>query len=98
MVYVAHDGTVGGKKSTVKWISDFFSAIYSFFALFFASILDPPKIENTQSSRRTYAQRNGGRSFKGGGSGGQRLGRSGGSNIRGVSNLQGACEARMGGG
>jgi len=96
MVYVASDGTVGGRKSTSQWIRDFFMAIYNFFALFFTSILNPPTIQSSNRQRSTYAQRNGGRSFNSRG-GGNTLGR--GSNIRGIGNLQGgSCEARMGGG
>jgi len=47
MVYVASDGTVGGRKSTSQWIRDFFMAIYNFFALFFTSILNPPTIQSS---------------------------------------------------
>ncbi|CAB9527005.1 expressed unknown protein [Seminavis robusta] len=96
MVYVSGDGTVGGSKSIGRWFSDLFAAIYSFFALFFSSIMNPPTI-SASSSNRTYAQRNGGRSHNyGGGNSGNRLGR--GSNVRGVGSLQSNAEARMGGG
>lgn len=45
---------------------------------------------------RSYAQRNGGRTHAAGGKG-NRLGNRG-SNIRGISNLQGTCDAKLGGG
>jgi len=53
MVYVARDGTVGGSKTPGRWISDFFNSIYQFFALFFASILNPPKVDAVSSNVRT---------------------------------------------
>jgi Selenoprotein SelK_SelG len=87
MPYINHDGTVGGRKSIVRTITDFFQGIIDFMALFFSALTNPPqRIE----SRATYGQRNNGRSYSSG------TGRPGGSNIRGVKNLGGA-EARMGG-
>lgn len=87
MPYINHDGTVGGRKSIVRTITDFVQGIFDFIALFFGAITNPPqRIE----SRSTYGQRNNGRSYASGGSG-----RPGG-NIRGVKHL-GDAEARMGG-
>lgn len=51
MVFVNHDGTVGGRKSFGRLVSDFFMGIYSFFALFFSSIMNPPAV---QSSVRAF--------------------------------------------
>jgi hypothetical protein len=95
MTYVSADGTVGGRKSVIRSISDFFAAILDFVALIFTSITNPPpRLEN----RGNFAQRNQGRAYRSGvntsrsnGGGGSR------SNIRGVKNLQGACDAKMGG-
>jgi Selenoprotein SelK_SelG len=96
MPYVSADGTVGGRKSILRSISDFFAAILDFIGLIFTSITNPPpRLEN----RGNYAQRNQGRTYRSGvntsrnnGGGGTR------SNIRGVKNLQGSCDAKMGGG
>ena len=96
MSYVSANGTVGGRKSIGRSISDFLAGILNFFALIFTSITNPPqRLEGSG----TYGQRNNGRSYRGGG-GGSTLGGGGrgGSNIRGVKNLQGNSEARMGGG
>lgn len=49
MVYVARDGTVGGRKSIGQAVSDFIKAIYEFIMLFFHTIMNPPSIENAQS-------------------------------------------------
>ena len=86
MPYINHDGTVGGRKSFVRRITDFFQGIIDFVALFFSAITNPPqRIE----SRATYGQRNNGRSYS---SNGPRPG----GNVRGVKHL-GDAEARMGG-
>jgi hypothetical protein len=87
MPYINHDGTIGGRKSIVRTIKDFFRGVIDFISLFFSAITNPPqRIE----SRATYGQRNNGRSHSAGG------GRPTGSNIRGVKHL-GNAEARMGG-
>jgi hypothetical protein len=85
MPYVGRDGTVGGRKSTMRMITDFFQGIFDFVGLFFGAITNPPQRIESQA---TYGQRNNGRSYRGTGSGG--------SNIRGVKNL-GDASARMGG-
>ena len=96
MVYVSADGTVGGRKSVTRSISDFFAAIFDFIALIFTSITNPPqRLEN----RGNYAQRNQGRAYRSGVSTNRGSGGGGTmSNIRGVKNLQGTCDAKMGGG
>ena len=93
MTYVSANGTVGGRKSVYRTLTDFFQGILDFVALIFTSITNPPQRLDNSS---TYAQRNNGRAYRSGGrstgSGGSRA------NIRGVKNLQGACDAKMGGG
>jgi Selenoprotein SelK_SelG len=94
MPYVSADGTVGGRKSVTRTITDFFRAIFDFVALIFTSITNPPpRLEN----RGNYAQRNQGRAYRSGTSSGGRGGGGTRSNIRGVKNLQGTCDAKMGG-
>jgi hypothetical protein len=92
MPYVSANGTVGGRKSIYRTIADFFQGIVDFIALIFTSITNPPQRLEQGS---TYAQRNNGRAYRSGGrgtgSGGSRA------NIRGVKNLQGPCDAKMGG-
>lgn len=89
MPYINNDGTVGGKKPFLRLIRDFFVGIIDFVALFFGALTNPPqRIE----SRATFNQRNNGRSYTSSSSRPSR-----GSNIRGVKNLGGNCEARMGG-
>jgi hypothetical protein len=96
MPYVGRDGTIGGPKSISRTISDFFAAIINFVALIFSSITNPPQ---RLESRATYAQRNNGRAYRGGSTnGGNTLGGGRGSNIRGVKNLCGGADAKMGGG
>mmetsp|Transcript_118164 Transcript_118164/g.176575 ORF Transcript_118164/g.176575 Transcript_118164/m.176575 type:complete len:86 (+) Transcript_118164:165-422(+) len=85
MPYVGSDGTVGGRKSLSRTISDFFAGIINFIGLFFSAITNPPQRIESQA---TYGQRNNGRSY--------RSGSSGGSNIRGVKHL-GSASAKMGG-
>lgn len=93
MPYVGADGTIGGPKSIGRTITDFFAAIINFISLIFTSITNPPsRLESTG----TYASRNNGRTVRPTGSTGG--GRRPGSNIRGVKNLQGSCDAKMGGG
>mmetsp|Transcript_8645 Transcript_8645/g.21261 ORF Transcript_8645/g.21261 Transcript_8645/m.21261 type:complete len:96 (-) Transcript_8645:441-728(-) len=95
MAYIGRDGTVGGQeqKTIRRKITDFFSGIFNFIALFFAAITNPP---SAIESRGSYAQRNNGNHYRGGG--GRALGGGGGgSNIRGVKNLQGGATAKMGG-
>ncbi|KAG7374149.1 SelK/SelG domain containing selenoprotein [Nitzschia inconspicua] len=93
MPYVSADGTVGGRKSITRTISDFFAAIFEFISLIFTSITNPPqRLEN----RANYAQRNQGRAYRSDANINNRGGGSR-SNIRGVKNLQGACDAKMGG-
>lgn len=78
--------------------------IFAIIALFFTTITNPKAIEQRASSQsRTFAQRNGGRSYRDpsqrrpGGSGGQTLGRRPGANIRGVRDL-GSADCAVGGG
>mmetsp|Transcript_25077 Transcript_25077/g.70344 ORF Transcript_25077/g.70344 Transcript_25077/m.70344 type:complete len:99 (+) Transcript_25077:121-417(+) len=98
MAYISSNGTVGGPKSIWRTITDFFSGVVNFFALFVSAVTNPPQQiaagQGTYSSRSTPSSSAG----NGGGnrSGGNRLGR--GSNIRGMKNIPGAAEARMGGG
>jgi len=96
MVYIAADGSVGGKKSLRSRIAEFFSTLFRLISLFFTTITNPRALENSnRPSARTYAQRNGGRSYRG--SGGSRLGGRGASNIKGVSQL-GDAKCAVGGG
>ena len=102
MAYIGRDGTIGGQeqKTIRQKIEDFFAGIIGFISLFFSAITNPPStIEG-----RNYAQRNNnpyrgssGNASGGSGSSGARGGR-GGANIRGVKNLQGPADAKMGGG
>ena len=104
MAYIGRDGTIGGQeqKTIRQKIEDFFAGIIGFISLFFSAITNPPSaIEG-----RNYAQRNNNNPYRGsgnasggggGGSSGARGGR-GGANIRGVKNLQGTADAKMGGG
>lgn len=47
MPYINHDGTVGGRKSFIRLITDFLQGIIDFIALFFGAITNPPqRIEN----------------------------------------------------
>jgi hypothetical protein len=79
--------------------------IFAIIGLFFTTITNPKAIEQRASSSqsRTFAQRNGGRSYRdpssrrNGGSGGQTLGRRPGANIRGVRDL-GSADCAVGGG
>lgn len=95
--YVAPDGTVGGRKPIIRQIKDFIFGIFDFIGLFFSAITNPPQRIESQA---TYAQRNRGQSYRttgrnnNSGGGGRPLG---GSNIRGMKNLQGDCTAKMGG-
>jgi len=92
MAFIGRDGTIGGKeqKTIGRRISDFFAGILGFISLFFSAIANPPSA--IESGRGTnYAQRNNNSSYRSGGG-------SGGSNIRGVKNLQGKADAKMGGG
>ena len=43
MAYIGRDGTVGGRKSTMKVITDFIYGIINFVALFFSAITNPPQ-------------------------------------------------------
>lgn len=52
--YVSGDGTVGGRKSTGRWINDLFMAVYNFFALFFNSIMNPPQLGHSSTVSNTY--------------------------------------------
>mmetsp|Transcript_28608 Transcript_28608/g.69300 ORF Transcript_28608/g.69300 Transcript_28608/m.69300 type:complete len:88 (+) Transcript_28608:33-296(+) len=87
MPYIGQDGTVGGRKPFSRAIIEFFEGIINFISLFFGSITNPPqRIE----SRSTYGNRNGINS--------RRDGRPlGGGNVRGVKDLGGDAQARMGG-
>lgn len=91
--YIGPDGKVVEKRSVwrLSIIGDIFAAVYNFFAIFFNAVTNPPQIESRQ--RSTYAQRHGGRSHRGGGSGRPARG----SNIRGCNQLGGAS-AKMAGG
>jgi hypothetical protein len=98
MAYIGRDGTIGGQeqKTIRQKIEDFFAGIIGFISLFFSAITNPPSaIEG-----RNYAQRNNNNPYRGGGnaSGGSSSGGRGGANIRGVKNLQGTADAKMGGG
>lgn len=100
MTYIGRDGTVGGQeqKTIGRKITDLFAGIINFISLFFSVITNPP---SAIESRGNYAQRNNNNPYRGSGGGGRALGRGGsggGSNIRGVKNLQGAADAKMGGG
>ena len=98
MVYIAADGSVGGKKSLRSKITEFFSTLFNLISLFFTTITNPRALENSnRPSTSTYAQRNGGRSYRAGGSGGSRLGGRGAANIKGVSQL-GDAKCAVGGG
>ena len=94
MAYIGRDGTVGGQeqKTIRRKITDFFVGIINFVSLFFSAITNPP---SAIESRGTYAQRNNGSHYRASGGGGRSLG--GGSNIRGIKNLQGGATAKMGG-
>ena len=96
MAYIGRDGTVGGQEQkTIRTkITDFFAAIIGCISLFFSAITNPP---TTIESRGSYAQRNNGNPYRVSGGGGRTLGRGGGSNVRGVKNLQGGASAKMGG-
>ena len=98
MAYIGRDGTVGGQeqKTIRKKITDFISGVIGFISLFFSAITNPP---SAIESRGSYAQRNNGNHYRVTGGGGRTLGRGGGggSNVRGVQNLQGGASARMGG-
>jgi len=95
MAYIGGDGTVGGleQKSIRRKITDFFVGIINFVSLFFSAITNPP---SAIESRGSYAQRNNGNHYRVSGGGGRTL--RGGSNVRGVRNLQGEASAKMGGG
>lgn len=97
MAYIGRDGTVGGQeqKTIRQKITDFFAGIIGFVALFFSAITNPPTTIGSNGSN--YAQRNNNNPYRVSGGGGRTLGR-GGANIRGVGNLQGAADAKMGGG
>lgn len=98
MAFIGRDGTVGGReqKTIRRKITDFFAGILDFISLFFSVITNPPSAIESSNS---YAQRNNGNHFRVSGRGGRSLGGgNGGSNIRGVKNLQGAADAKMGGG
>jgi len=98
MTYIGRDGTVGGQeqKTIHRKITDFFAGIINFISLFFSAIANPP---SAIESRGSYAQRNNGNPYRTSGGGGRTLGRGGGggSNVRGVNNLQGGASAKMGG-
>jgi len=97
MAYVGRDGPVGGQdQKTIRTrITDFFCGIITFISLFFSAITNPP---SAIESRANYAQRNNGNPYRVSGGGGRSLGRGGGgSNVRGVKNLQGGASAKMGG-
>lgn len=58
MPYVGGDGTVGGRKSTTRLITDFFYGIFNFIGLFFSAITNPPqRIESQSTVRHTQVQR-----------------------------------------
>jgi len=106
MAYIAPDGSVGGQRTAWKWLTDFFMSIYTILALFFTTITNPKALEDrAPAQNRTWAQRNGGRSYrepsrgKDGSGGGHRLGRAGGggANIRGVRDI-GQANCAVGGG
>jgi len=98
MTYIGRDGTVGGQeqKTIRRKLTDFFAGIINFLSLFFSAITNPP---SAIESRGSYAQRNNGNPYRNSGGGGRTLGRGGGggSNVRGVNNLQGGASAKMGG-
>ncbi|CAJ1968808.1 unnamed protein product [Cylindrotheca closterium] len=88
MTYIGQDGTVGGRKPFSRAIIEFIEGITNFISLFFGSITNPPRrIE----SRSTYGRRNGNNSRRGG------SGRPLGGNVRGIKDLGGDAQARMGG-
>mmetsp|Transcript_30736 Transcript_30736/g.65915 ORF Transcript_30736/g.65915 Transcript_30736/m.65915 type:complete len:98 (+) Transcript_30736:183-476(+) len=97
MAYIGRDGTVGGQeqKTFRRKITDFFTGIIDFISLFFSAVTNPP---SSIESRSTYAHRNG-NPYRVSGGGGRALGRGGGggSNVRGVKNLQGGATAQVGG-
>lgn len=95
MAFIGRDGTVGGReqKTIRRKIKDFCCGILDFISLFFSAITNPP---SAIESRNSYAQRNNGNHFRGGG---QSLGSgNGGANIRGVKNLQGNGGRMLGAG
>ncbi|GKY99493.1 hypothetical protein MPSEU_000903500 [Mayamaea pseudoterrestris] len=100
MPYIAPDGTVGAKKSWLRMVQDMFASVWSLITLFFVTITNPKAIESKAGSKRTFAQRNGGKSYRdpsGSYGGGQQLGRRPGANIRGVRDL-GTVDCAAGGG
>jgi hypothetical protein len=50
MPYVGRDGTVGGRKSTMKMITDFIQGIFDFVGLFFGAITNPPQRIESRST------------------------------------------------
>jgi hypothetical protein len=52
MPYVGRDGTVGGRKSFTRMITDFLQGVIDLFALFFGSITNPPERIESRSTVR----------------------------------------------
>ena len=52
MTYVARDGTLGGRKSIGRQITDFFQGIVNFIALFFSAVTNPPQRIESQATVR----------------------------------------------
>jgi hypothetical protein len=50
MTYIGSGGTVGGRKSTWRAITDFVQGIVDFFALFFSAITNPPPRLESQAT------------------------------------------------
>mmetsp|Transcript_20524 Transcript_20524/g.57104 ORF Transcript_20524/g.57104 Transcript_20524/m.57104 type:complete len:94 (-) Transcript_20524:393-674(-) len=93
MPYISSNGTVGGPKGVVRTITDFFMGIVNFFALFVTAVTNPPQRLQSQSTSAGWGSSSGNRS----GPSNRGLNRRPGRNIRGMKNLQGNAEARMGG-
>jgi hypothetical protein len=57
MPFVAGDGTVGGRKSIRRVMTDFVYGIFDFFALFFGAITNPPqRIESRSTVRKSQTR------------------------------------------
>eukprot|EP00545_Synedropsis_sp_CCMP1620_P002267 CAMPEP_0119007210 /NCGR_PEP_ID=MMETSP1176-20130426/2851_1 /TAXON_ID=265551 /ORGANISM="Synedropsis recta cf, Strain CCMP1620" /LENGTH=98 /DNA_ID=CAMNT_0006959313 /DNA_START=73 /DNA_END=369 /DNA_ORIENTATION=- len=98
MPYVGSDGRVAESRSPWRFsiITDILVGVYDFVALFLRAVFNPPSLEGG-GSNTSYGERHQGRSHRSSGGGG--AGRTtGGSNIRGLKNLQGSTQAPAGGG
>ena len=53
MPYINQDGTIGGRKSFIRLVVDFFKGIIDFIALFFGAITNPPPRITNQATVST---------------------------------------------